>query len=264
MPEVSRASASSPSIFSLAWLNSSRFLIGPLMSCCAPGRSITCPPTTSVEDSLKWPVCLNQGDACCWSIPTWTISLCHKEHSPLWKRGTSRSAKTSVLHWRERIGPAWLQRSNIKVPNSHEHPVTMAQEPHQHAHDDGNHHEHDHEHGHAHGRMGRLLAAIPFLHGHRHGEAPVDRAMETNARGVWALKVSLMGLGATALFQLVIVLVSGSTGLLADSIHNVADALTAVPLWIAFALARRPTTRRYTYGYGRAEDIAGTIIVLVI
>jgi cation diffusion facilitator family transporter len=150
------------------------------------------------------------------------------------------------------------------VPNSHEHPATRAQKNHQHAYNDGNHHEHDHEHGHAHGRMGRLLAAIPFLHGHRHGEAPVDRAMETNARGVWALKVSLMGLGATALFQLVIVLWSGSAGLLADSIHNVADAFTAVPLWIAFALARRPPTRRYTYGYGRAEDIAGAIIVLVI
>jgi cation diffusion facilitator family transporter len=88
--------------------------------------------------------------------------------------------------------------------------------------------------------------------------------METNTRGVWALKVSLMGLGATALFQLVIVLLSGSAGLLADSIHNVADAFTAVPLWIAFAASRRPATRRYTYGYGRAEDIAGVIIVLVI
>lgn len=85
------------------------------------------------------------------------------------------------------------------MPNSHEYPTTRAQKPHQHGHDDGNHHEHehDHEHGHAHGRMGRLLAAMPFLHGHHHGEAPVDRAMETNARGIWALKVSLMGLGAT-------------------------------------------------------------------
>jgi cation diffusion facilitator family transporter len=112
--------------------------------------------------------------------------------------------------------------------------------------------------------MGRLIAAVPFLHGHQHDEAQVDRAMETSARGVWALKVSLMGLGATALFQVIIVLVSGSAGLLADSIHNVADAFTAIPLWIAFALARRPATRRYTYGYGRAEDIAGAIIVLVI
>src|SRR5258706_10495188 len=57
---------------------------------------------------------------------------------------------------------------------------------------------------------------------------------------------------------------SGSVGLLADGIHNVSDALTAIPLWIAFMLARRPATRRYTYGYGRAEDIAGVIIVLMI
>jgi cation diffusion facilitator family transporter len=88
--------------------------------------------------------------------------------------------------------------------------------------------------------------------------------METNARGVWALKVSLVGLGITALFQVVIVILSGSVGLLADGIHNVSDALTAIPLWIAFTLARRPATRRYTYGYGRAEDIAGVIIVLMI
>jgi cation diffusion facilitator family transporter len=148
------------------------------------------------------------------------------------------------------------------VPNSHEHPANMAQEPHQHPHDDRTHHEHDHEHTHS--RMGRLLAAVPFLHGHSHGEAQVDRAMETSARGVWALKVSLMGLSATALFQLVIVLLSGSAGLFADTIHNIADAFTAVPLWVAFALARRPATHRYTYGYGRAEDIAGSIIVLVI
>jgi cation diffusion facilitator family transporter len=148
------------------------------------------------------------------------------------------------------------------VPNSHEYPTNMAQEPHQHPHDDETHQEHDHEH--AHGRMGRLLAAVPFLHGHRHGAAHIDRAMEASDRGVWALKVSLGGLFVTALFQVAIVLLSGSAGLLADSIHNVADAFTAVPLWIAFALARRPATRRYTYGYGRAEDIAGAIIVLMI
>jgi cation diffusion facilitator family transporter len=121
-----------------------------------------------------------------------------------------------------------------------------------------------HEHKHPPHRLEWLSEALPFLHGHHHGEAPVDRAMETSVRGVWALKVSLVGLFITALFQLAIVLLSGSAGLLADSIHNVADAFTAVPLWIAFVLARHPATRRYTYGYGRAEDIAGAIIVLMI
>jgi cation diffusion facilitator family transporter len=78
------------------------------------------------------------------------------------------------------------------------------------------------------------------------------------------LKVSLVLLGATALFQLVIVLISGSVGLLADTIHNSGDALTAVPLWIAFVVGRRAATRRYTYGYGRAEDIAGVFILVLI
>ena len=115
------------------------------------------------------------------------------------------------------------------------HSRERLREPHQHTHDNGTHHEHEH----AQSRMGRFLAAVPFLHEHTHNEAYVDRSMETSARGIWALKVSLMGLGATALFQLVIVLLSGSAGLLADSIHNVADACTAVPLWIAFAASLR-------------------------
>ena len=88
--------------------------------------------------------------------------------------------------------------------------------------------------------------------------------MATNERGIWALKVSLIGLGATALFQVVIVLLSGSTALLADTIHNLGDAATSVPLWIAFALQRRARSRRFTYGYGRAEDLAGVVIVGLI
>ena len=88
--------------------------------------------------------------------------------------------------------------------------------------------------------------------------------METHERGIWALKVSLVGLGATALFQVVIVLISGSVSLLADTIHNFGDAATSIPLWIAFALQRRMANQRFTYGYGRAEDLAGVIIVLII
>jgi cation diffusion facilitator family transporter len=60
------------------------------------------------------------------------------------------------------------------------------------------------------------------------------------------------------------VLISGSVALLADTIHNFSDALTAVPLWIAFTLSKRVASRRYTYGFGRAEDIAGTVVVLMI
>jgi cation diffusion facilitator family transporter len=86
----------------------------------------------------------------------------------------------------------------------------------------------------------------------------------TTDRGIWAVKWSLIGLGATAVFQAVIVFFSGSVALLADTIHNLADAATAIPLWMAFTLARRRPSRRFTYGYGRVEDVAGVVIVLTI
>ena len=66
------------------------------------------------------------------------------------------------------------------------------------------------------------------------------------------------------MIQLVIFLFSGSVALFADTIHNIADAATAIPLWIAFTLARRQPSRRFTYGYGRVEDVAGVMIVLTI
>jgi cation diffusion facilitator family transporter len=136
---------------------------------------------------------------------------------------------------------------------------------HNHHHEHNEHtHDHTHDHEYAAGWWSKVQSAIPFLHGHTHGEMAVDSALETNARGIWALKISLLALGVTALFQVIIVLLSGSVALLADTIHNASDALTAVPLWIAFSLARRAATRRYTYGYGRAEDVAGVIIVLMI
>lgn len=74
----------------------------------------------------------------------------------------------------------------------------------------------------------------------------------------------MLVLGLTALIQIVIVVMSGSVALAADTIHNFADALTAVPLWIAFALGAKPATRRYTYGFGRVEDLAGSFVVAMI
>lgn len=88
--------------------------------------------------------------------------------------------------------------------------------------------------------------------------------MEASAEGMRALWISLSVLGASALIQAGVVAFSGSVALLGDTLHNAADALTAVPLGIAFIAGRRPSTRRYTYGYGRAEDLAGVVIVLVI
>lgn len=103
----------------------------------------------------------------------------------------------------------------------------------------------------------------PFGHSHESSES-VDDALESSEIGIWALKVSLVALMATALFQVVIVAFSGSVALLADTIHNFSDALTAVPLWIAFVLSRRTANKAYTYGYGRAEDLAGVAIVAMI
>ena len=92
----------------------------------------------------------------------------------------------------------------------------------------------------------------------------MDTALQTSREGMRALKISLAVLTLTASVQVVIVAVSGSVALLADTIHNFADALTAVPLGLAFWLGRRPPTRRYTYGFGRAEDLAGIFIVLMV
>jgi cation diffusion facilitator family transporter len=155
---------------------------------------------------------------------------------------------------------------------THEHHEYHEDGEHVHAHGDAHDHGHhpahgpvhSHDHDQHHGRFAWVREALPFGHRHSHGAARVDAALETSARGIWALKVSLLGLGATALFQLAIVLLSGSAGLLSDTIHNFSDALTAVPLWIAFVLGRRAASRRYTYGYGRAEDVTGVLIVGMI
>lgn len=100
-------------------------------------------------------------------------------------------------------------------------------------------------------------------HSHDHGER-VDEALETSERGIRTLKVSLVGLGATAALQLVVVVISGSVALLGDTMHNFSDALTSVPLWIAFNVGRRSRNARYTYGYGKAEDLTGLFIVAAI
>jgi cation diffusion facilitator family transporter len=100
---------------------------------------------------------------------------------------------------------------------------------------------------------------------HSHDAADqVDSALETDRDGRRALVRSLAVLGATAALQLVVVGFSGSVALLGDALHNVADALTAVPLLIAFRLAQRPANKRFTYGYGRAEDLGGLFVIVMI
>jgi cation diffusion facilitator family transporter len=135
------------------------------------------------------------------------------------------------------------------------------QEHDQHHHAD--HHEHDGDHGHSQNPVFNWLWHFFSPHAHGHQEAALDPNLATDS-GIRALKVSLAILIATAIFQVIIVAISGSVALLADTIHNFSDALTAIPLGLAFWLSRRARNSRYTYGYGRAEDIAGVIIVLMI
>ena len=111
----------------------------------------------------------------------------------------------------------------------------------------GNGHDYSHRHG---------------KHGHTHGT--IDPAITTSERGIWAIKWSFIGLAVTALLQIVVVLLSHSVGLLADAIHNLGDAATAIPLWSAFMLSRWKPNEKFTYGYGRVEDLAGMAIVLTI
>lgn len=147
------------------------------------------------------------------------------------------------------------------------------QRPHHH-HGEAHHHDPDHAHGHGDGHHhdhGSSLSArlrhtaSEFLGGHSHDAADqVDGALEADAAGRRALLISLAALAVTAAIQAVIVLFSGSVALLGDTLHNVADALTAVPLLIAFRLARRPANKRFTYGYGRAEDLGGLFVIAMI
>ncbi|MEU7400832.1 cation diffusion facilitator family transporter [Streptomyces sp. NPDC044948] len=135
-------------------------------------------------------------------------------------------------------------------------------DPHRHHHHD----EHPHPDRSPADRWRRLAHRLAHrLTPHSHESADkLDPALESSARGLRALWVSLAVLGGTALAQAAVVVVSGSVALLGDTVHNTADALTAVPLGIAFVLGRRAATRRFTYGYGRAEDLAGVVIVLTI
>lgn len=106
--------------------------------------------------------------------------------------------------------------------------------------------------------------SIPHGHGHGHTHGPVDPDLAESRAGVRVLLISFIVLGVTALAQVVVVLLTGSVALLADTVHNVGDALTAVPLAIAFVLARRPPSRRFPSGLGRTEDLAGLAIVGLI
>jgi cation diffusion facilitator family transporter len=135
--------------------------------------------------------------------------------------------------------------------------------PHAHGRDAGPNHEHGH--GHDDSGSGPVAWLRHLLRPHSHQASdPVDAVMEASAEGMRVLWISLGVLGLTAVVQLVVTVLSRSVALLGDTLHNAADALTALPLGVAFILGRRPPTRRYTYRYCRAENLAGIVIVVMI
>lgn len=148
--------------------------------------------------------------------------------------------------------------------HNHDHP-----HPHDHDHHHDHPHPHDHHHGHTHPHKKGLwgwISTIFHLHGHshQHVELATDQSFIDNTAGIRTVWLALAALTITSIVQIVIVLWSGSVALLADTVHNIGDGLNSIPLLIAFYLARRVATRRYTYGFARAEDVAGIFIVLSI
>ena len=144
--------------------------------------------------------------------------------------------------------------------HDHEHDAPGHGQPDDHDHGDARGGDDDHEHG-----GGLRAALLDLVRPHSHGVSDrIDTALETSEKGIRALKISLVGLAVTFVLQLVVVVISGSVALLGDTVHNLTDALTAIPLWFAFVLGRRARDDRYTYGYGRAEDLAGVFIVVAI
>jgi cation diffusion facilitator family transporter len=133
---------------------------------------------------------------------------------------------------------------------------------HERADDDRAGHEHSDAHEHPRGAAG-FLRSLFAPHTHDTSET-VASALTATSDGLRALRISLGGLAITAGVQLAVVIATRSVALLSDTIHNFADALTALPLGVAFLMSRREPTERYTYGFGRAEDLAGIAIVAII
>ena len=153
--------------------------------------------------------------------------------------------------------------------NEHPHPHDHS---HEHKHHDHEHHDHDEHHDHKghdhhHGRgVWSWIRTIFHLHGHshQHDALVTDTAFASNEEGIRTVWIALAALAATSILQIIIYWWSGSVALFADTVHNIGDGLNSIPLLIAFYLARRAATRRYTYGFSRAEDVAGIFIVLSI
>ena len=148
------------------------------------------------------------------------------------------------------------------LTRGYDHPDQGAS-AHRHDHDHGHRHSPDPGHGHSRGGVWARVKHALVPHSHDHTEA-IQTAEQASIIGIRAAWVSLAGMGATALLQIVIVWLSGSVALLADTFHNLGHLATTIPLIIAFRLGRRAPTRHYSYGYRRAEDLVGLLIGAVI
>ena len=155
--------------------------------------------------------------------------------------------------------------------HTHPHPHDAYRPEHSHddpdhAHRDDDQHDHDHEHGHDHKGVWGWISTIFHLHGHshQHNALVTDNAFVANEEGIRTVWIALAALTITSVIQIIIFALSGSVALFADTVHNIGDGLNSIPLLIAFYLTRRAATRRYTYGFARAEDVAGIFIVLSI
>ncbi|MER6007344.1 cation diffusion facilitator family transporter [Nonomuraea angiospora] len=144
--------------------------------------------------------------------------------------------------------------------HDHHEPEASAATGHGHGHGHG--HGDDHGHDHGTGLWARVKHTL-IPHAHDANEA-IQSAEESAQDGIRTAWIGLAGMMATAIGQMAIVAVSGSIALLADTIHNLGHAATTIPLIIAFRLGRRAATKKYSYGYRRAEDLVGLFISLVI
>lgn len=157
-----------------------------------------------------------------------------------------------------------MSNHNNPFDNDHFHDHNHNDHEHvnDHSHDD---HDHSHDHSHAHGWPDQLAHLLPWkAHKHDYTQLVSDQALRDHEEGIRTVWIALAALLLTTLIQVVIVVLSGSVALLADTTHNLVDGLNSIPLLIAFYLARRAATRRYNFGFGRAEDVAGIFIVLSI
>ncbi len=159
-----------------------------------------------------------------------------------------------------------LEEGTAFTAYMHPNPHQQGDNPqHDHDHDHDHPHEHGHDHDHAYSLWERIAAALHIPgYEHEHAQLTSEQAFFDNNLGIRTVWLALAILLVTSLLQIGVVALSGSVALFGDTVHNIGDGLNSVPLLIAFYLARRIPSRRYNYGYSRAEDIAGIFIIFSI